>query len=83
MDSCTVEINFLAMDKTFCPGQIIFVTDNIFLPETKFILSRTKHILSEQKAQALVSKNLLALNSVRLESSKKVLLVHVPQEAAN
>ena len=30
MDSCTVEINFLAMDKIFCPGQIIFVTDNIF-----------------------------------------------------
>ena len=55
MDSCTVEINFLATDKIFCPGQIIFVTDNIFLPETKFILSRTKHILSEQKAQALDS----------------------------
>ena len=27
MDSCPVEINFLEMDKIFCPGQIIFVTD--------------------------------------------------------
>ena len=39
MNSCTVEINILAMDKIFCPGRKIFVTDNIFLPEMKFILS--------------------------------------------
>ena len=25
MDSCTVEINVLAMDKIFCPGQKVFV----------------------------------------------------------
>ena len=37
MDSCTIEINFLSMDKIFCPGRIIFVTHNICLHETKFI----------------------------------------------
>ena len=30
MDSCTVEINFLVIDKIFCPGQSIFVMENIF-----------------------------------------------------
>jgi len=31
MDSTTVEINFLAMGKMFCPRQVIFVMDKFFL----------------------------------------------------
>ena len=60
MGLCTVEINFLAVDKIFCPGQKVFclgqyffVWDNIFLSGTKLIWAGTKYILSVQMAWAL------------------------------
>ena len=55
------EINFLAVDKIFCPRQKVFVMGNIFLSGTKLISSGTKNILSEQRAQALDSKDEWAL----------------------
>ena len=55
MGLCTVEINFLAMDKIFCHGQKVFVLDNIFLSGTKLIWPGTKYILSVQMAWASIS----------------------------